>query len=199
MRAHWLCTSLSAACFFATTARAELIRYTFHGSIMQVSGPLAPPPGVVVGAPWSFAYTFDTNAPDLAPGPSVGEYASADVLAAIAGFQIAAPTGLIDVGDTFAGDSYAARMNHPLGQANVLLQDPTGVAFSSDQLADPLSLVPFISRRFTILIEHGPAFWSAEGAVDRVDREVVPGPATPLVLLVFGLRHRRARVTPVGT
>lgn len=188
--------TLIAAGALAPAATAEIIRFTFTGTITSLGSGITPPEGIVLGAAYTYQYDFDSTVADTDGAPNFGHYpAVLSGLIQVGVFSRTEGAGEITALDNgFAGDTYTGRSNHPLGFTQVGLTDFQRGAFFNDSLPTDLLFDAFDSRILTIHGDQGPASWEVTGSVTSFSREVVPAPGA-LVLAALGtlLAARRRR------
>ncbi len=125
-------------------ASASVVRFTFTGTVDQVSSPI--PVQVQVGEPFSISYTFETTTPDIEPSPGFGVYLGAliDVEGQIGSMPIIFTMGGIEIRDNSAlGDVYSALTGAATSELSFYLADWQSVAFTDDSLPQTLDLALF--------------------------------------------------------
>lgn len=113
-------SGLVALSFLASMAAAEEIVFEFTGEVRQIDGPLPAPFGdVQVGDPYTFTYTFDSEAVDLEEGdPNSGVY------------------GAILAYELRVGDAEQTGAPFPLNYITVLVDSQRYGAFATDLFVD---------------------------------------------------------------
>lgn len=176
-------------------ARADLIEFTFRGTVTTIGG--AVPAPAEVGDDFEFRYRFHSDAADSEPAPNVGSYAGAITRSwvTIGSYQIVqnVPADIFVLNDGFAGDSYSATAVGPISEAVLSMTNLGGGAFEGDALPTNLMLPQWGLRSLTFHRYVGPSFWSAMADVTGFESRTVPGPGSVVagVLGLLCLRRRR--------
>lgn len=187
-------TALAGAVVVVGAARADLIEFTFRGTVTTIGGAIPAP--AEVGDSFEFRYWFDSASPDSEPALNVGTYAGAITRSwvDIGSYHLAQsiPADIFVLNDGFAGDSYSASVVGPVTDVLVSMTNLGGAAFDGDALPTDLTLSQWGLRSMTFHEYVGPSFWSAMANVSAFESRVVPGPGS-LVASVFGLLCLRRR------
>ncbi len=131
----------------AALAQASVVRFTFTGTVTEVSSPVVVP--VKVGNPFTVSYTFETTTPDVEPDPNFGTYLGAliSVEGQIGSLPIVFSLGNIEIrNDSALGDVYIAETGAATSELLVYLNDWESGAFQNDDLAETLEIPLFESR-----------------------------------------------------
>lgn len=188
MRSTLVAATLAGGFSAVTSARAEVIEFTFRGRIDAIGG--AVPAPVQIGDDYEFRYRFDSNAIDTDAAPNVGNYEGAIFRSwvTIGSYSIQQnfPADIFVLNDGFAGDSYSANVFGPLTSTILNMTNLGGAAFNSDALPGDLVLSQWQIRSFSFQQDVGPAFWSAEGSVTDFESRIVPAPGVGMLGLVCG-------------
>ncbi len=137
---------LVACCVLGSAALADasVIRFTFTGTVTEVSSPVSVP--VKVGNPFTVSYTFETTTPDVEPDPNFGTYLGAliNVEGQIGSLPIVFSLGNIEIrNDSALGDVYVAEAGAATSELVVYLADWESGAFQSDDLPETLELAVY--------------------------------------------------------
>jgi len=214
-RAGIVIVASTAALGGAGTASAEIIEFTFGGTLTLAEGSsiIEPELGdLQVGDAVTVRYTFDSEAEDQ------DDASSTRGLYAMLSYQITVSDVTLDIGLQDADISISAgNFDHTyfasaenffdpdggrgvfLQQLSVALLDPSATAFDDDSLPLDLSLDDFATTEFSyreideFLGARGTPF-EFDATLETFSRRVVPAPGAAAVLLGFaGITRRRRR------
>lgn len=180
------------------------------GSLTDVHEQFDVPPGVVVGAPITLTYTFDSESPDRSPEHDTEGYydllswsleVGPEVITCLSDCQ---DTGVISV----INDDYheVLEFTYDMYWVNVgpstegwfehrfirfLFVDTTADVFSSDGLPTSLQLpefdMTFMFAEWAYACLEGGCVWDLTGETQTLGIHLVPEPGTSLLLLASGL------------
>jgi hypothetical protein len=200
-----LAFALACACLTAP-AHADLIEYSFSGTIHSITGT---PDGlwteVGLGETWQVRAVVDTDTPDTAASANTGRWAleSYDLMIGDASLGmpdsdlvtqlLSSSHSLFVEGDLFDLENFTAQ------RATVQLSDFTASAFVDDSLPTSIEFGAFNSATFSLRLITGfftgseidP--WDIDGSIDTVTVTMIPAPAALVLFGVAGLRGRRRR------
>ena len=178
------CIALVAAS--ATAALGGTLTFEFSGAIEEREGPLpAPFQNVVIGDPFSLAYTFDVDAPDLNQAdPDLGWYATVGYELTAGG---ASQSGVSDIPASifvYVGQQRYATTFYDQGLiiAGILDFEPDTI------LTDALPKTLDLGALTDALFDFGTAAGFARGRITKVVPE--PAGAAMLIGALLALRRR---------
>lgn len=189
--------AIGASAVLCARAEAELVRFTFTGTLTTVTGQGTLPPEIEIGGPFTVSFVFDTLATDTDPSGNFGFY-DPSVLSAAAdvnGLIVSATGGYISVlNNGFLGDTLFYESATDAYLVQVSLTDSQRTAIDTDELPADLDFPQWDVNRFYLGDLMQPDSWTAVGTVTGFEREVVPGPGGAAVLALgaaVGARRRR--------
>lgn len=172
--------ALAAPAAFAPSVEAEIVRFTFTGTITAISGQGTPPPEIELGAPFTVSFVFDTLDPDVDPAPNFGAYetavrtASADINTLL----VNATGGYITVlNNGFVGDTVFYESVTPEYRLQVSLTDNQRTALDNDALPADLDFPLWDMKNMYLGDLTAKDSWTAIGTIATFEREVVVCPA----------------------
>jgi hypothetical protein len=175
------CSAVLSAIAVPVGAHAQLVGYRFAGTIDHANG------GVIVpGESFEGTFSLDLANLDVAPDPAHGQYVSLGLLA-INPPRVTYQAGPISYNsvllfwsvtdsahDELVIDSQSSLSTlEPRNEAQIILTDPTGLAFLTDATPAALNLADFSTRRFEAVIGNQTSFG---GPLSVLEPIVVPEP-----------------------
>lgn len=196
---HVLRQALTACALCIGIAHAAPLSFDFSGAVTD------DPFGVShLGAPIAGSFSFDPAALDLIPDATTGGYLSQGgdfgftVTVDGAPFSVA---GSLFIGVVNAGtDQYTVTADNGSTTLELLFDDASGTAFTSDALPTSVSLAAFAFRQFR-LFDNGAEFLGSVDTLTAGATPPVPEPTSTallgaglllMALLAFGRRMRRS-------
>ena len=180
MRLPLLLVSIGASAALCARAEAELLRFTFTGTITAVTGQGTPPPQIELGAPFTVSFVFETGTADTDPAVNFGFYdgavqtASADVNALV----VNSAGGYISVlNNGFVGDTLFYESATAEYRVQASLTDLQRTALESDALPATIDFPLWENNRFYLGDLTVQDSWTAVGTIATFEVEVVGCPA----------------------
>ncbi len=177
---RFLLIAAAGAAAFLTSARAEadLIRFTFSGTVIAVTGEGTPPPEAEIGAVFTVSFLFDPSVPDTDPSGNFGFYDGAvhSAAADMGGLVVQATGGFITVlNNGFVGDTLFYESETDEYRVQASLTDIQRTAIDGDALPDDIDFWQWDLNRLYLGDVGLPGSWTAVGEITSFTREVVAG------------------------
>ena len=187
--------SVAGVFMLAAPANADFYKFTFGGEIFYVSGVVSEPwDGVGIGSVYEVSYIFDSEAEDHSGSAYTGFYYIVSAEIEIDGIVQATTIGdiLVSVDEQLYDVHF---VDLPIGATAAVTLWASYGTFDTDELPLTLDLDDFPSRSFSAH-SYGGQEWGIVGSVDTFSSEIVPAPASVLIIaggLIFHHRRHRGR------